>query len=167
MSQLKELLLSQIAHSAWATGQFLGACSGLTADQLDRGLGASHSSIIQTYCHIYDCERVWMRRLIASSGEQRLPPGPAPELTFGFLVQSRSALWQTYFDWIESAKEAQLAEVLTTVLPDGKPVSVPRWQILLHTVNHATLHRGQIVSMLRTLGVTPPNTDLTAYWLTS
>jgi uncharacterized damage-inducible protein DinB len=166
MSQLKELLLSQIAYSAWATGQLLSACSGLTADQLDRGLGASHSSIIQTFCHVYDCERVWMRRLIGSRDEQLLPAGPAPELTFGFLVQSRPALWQTYFDWIQSAKEAELIEVLATVLPDGKLVSVPRWQILLHTVNHSTLHRGQVVTMLRTLGIKPPNTDLTAYWLT-
>jgi len=34
--------------------------------------------------------------------------------------------------------------------------AVPRWQIVLHAVNHSTLHRGQIVTMLRTLGLQPP-----------
>lgn len=165
MSQLKELLLGQIAYSAWATRQLLGACSALTADQLDQDLGASHSSLIRTFCHFYDGERVWLRRLIGTSDEQRLPSGPAPELSFGFLVQSWPALWQTYFDWIESAKEAELTEVLATVLPDGKLLRVPRWQIVLHTVNHSTLHRGEIVTMLRALDMKPPNTDLTAYWL--
>jgi uncharacterized damage-inducible protein DinB len=166
MSQLKELLFSQIAYSAWATSQLLGACSALHADQLGRGLGASHSGILQTYCHIYDGERIWLRRLIGTGDEQRLPSGPAPELTFGFLVQSWPSLWHTYRDWIESATDADLKEILSTVLPDGNLLRVPRWQIVLHTVNHSTLHRGQIVTMLRTLGVKPPNTDLTAFWQT-
>ena len=166
MSQLKQLLLSQTAYSAWATSQLLGACSALTADQLDHGLGATHCSLIQTFCHFYDGERVWLRRLIGTSDEQRLPSGPAPELSFGFLVQSWPSLWQTYRDWIESAKEAELTEIISTVLPDGPLLRVARWQIVLHAVNHSTLHRGQVVTMIRVLGIKPPNTDLTAYWLT-
>ncbi len=166
MSLLKQLLLSQTAYSAWATSQLLGACSALTANQLEHDLGTSHSSLIQTFCHFHDGERVWLRRLIGTSDEQRLPSGPAPELSFGFLVQSWPSLWQTYRDWIESVKEAELTEIISTVLPDGNLLLASRWQIVLHTVNHSTLHRGQIVTMLRTLGVKPPNTDLTAYWLT-
>ena len=34
----------------------------------------------------------------------------------------------------------------------------------MHVVNHATLHRGQIVGMLRQLGVTPPATDIVFYY---
>jgi uncharacterized damage-inducible protein DinB len=30
----------------------------------------------------------------------------------------------------------------------------------MHVVNHGTLHRGQIVCMLRQLGVKPPATDI-------
>ena len=32
-----------------------------------------------------------------------------------------------------------------------------------HVVNHATLHRGQIVGMIRQLGIEPPSTDLLFY----
>jgi uncharacterized damage-inducible protein DinB len=32
-----------------------------------------------------------------------------------------------------------------------------------HVVNHATLHRGQVVGMIRQLGVAPPSTDLLFY----
>jgi uncharacterized damage-inducible protein DinB len=32
-----------------------------------------------------------------------------------------------------------------------------------HVVNHATLHRGQVVGMIRQLGVAPPPTDLLFY----
>ena len=32
-----------------------------------------------------------------------------------------------------------------------------------HVVNHATMHRGQIVGMIRQLGIDPPATDLLFY----
>ena len=41
---------------------------------------------------------------------------------------------------------------------------MPAWQIVMHVVNHGTLHRGQIVGMLRQLGVKPPSTDIVFYY---
>jgi uncharacterized damage-inducible protein DinB len=35
---------------------------------------------------------------------------------------------------------------------------------VVHVVNHATLHRGQVVGMLRQLGIRPPATDLVFYY---
>jgi uncharacterized damage-inducible protein DinB len=32
-----------------------------------------------------------------------------------------------------------------------------------HVINHATLHRGQVVEMIRQLGLEPPSTDLLFY----
>jgi len=46
---------------------------------------------------------------------------------------------------------------------DGSPGETPASQLVLHVVNHATLHRGQVVGMLRQLGVKPPNTDFFFY----
>jgi uncharacterized damage-inducible protein DinB len=165
MSQLKQLLLAHTAYSAWATSQLLKACSPLTFDQLDSGLGASHSSILRTFRHIHDSERVWLHRII-EGGSHPLPPGPAPEHSFEFLVQSWPELWQGYRQWLESASGAELTTELSTIVPNGADLRVPRWQIVLHAVNHSTLHRGQIITMLRTLGIQPPNTDLTEYCLT-
>jgi uncharacterized damage-inducible protein DinB len=165
MSQLKQLLLAHTAYSAWATSQLLKACSPLTFDQLDSGLGASHSSILRTFRHIHDSERVWLHRII-EGGSHPLPPGPAPEHSFEFLVQSWPELWQGYRQWLESASDAELTTELSTIVPNGADLRVPRWQIVLHAVNHSTLHRGQIITMLRTLGIQPPNTDLTEYCLT-
>jgi uncharacterized damage-inducible protein DinB len=141
----------------------LNVCASLTAEQLDRSLGASHASILRTFRHVHDGERVWLQRLV-EGGSKRLPSGPAPEHSFEFLVQSWPELWRGYRKWLESASDADLVEELSTVLPDGGDFSVPRWQIVLHAINHSTFHRGQIVSMLRALGVQPPNTDLTRYY---
>jgi uncharacterized damage-inducible protein DinB len=37
-------------------------------------------------------------------------------------------------------------------------------ETLLHTVDHSSYHRGQLVSMLRQLGQTPPANGLVAYY---
>jgi uncharacterized damage-inducible protein DinB len=36
---------------------------------------------------------------------------------------------------------------------------------LLHVVNHSTLHRGQVMGMLRQLGKQPPATDIFNFYL--
>jgi uncharacterized damage-inducible protein DinB len=165
MSQPKELLLAHLGYSAWATRRVLGACSVLTVEQLDKGMGASHSSILQTLRHIHDGERVWLRRLVEVD-DDRLPRGSAPEHSFEFLVQSWPGIWDGYRGWLEAVSDDDLALEVSTVLPDDAVFRVPRWQIVLHAINHSTFHRGQIVTMLRGFGVQPPNTDLTAYCAT-
>jgi uncharacterized damage-inducible protein DinB len=40
-------------------------------------------------------------------------------------------------------------------------------QIVLHLVNHGTLHRGQVMGMIRQLGIAPPGTDLMRYYMTA
>jgi uncharacterized damage-inducible protein DinB len=72
MSQLKEILLAHTGYSAWAMRQVLEACSDLTLEQLERGFGASHSSLLGTFRHIHDGERVWLIRL-GQGDSERLP----------------------------------------------------------------------------------------------
>jgi uncharacterized damage-inducible protein DinB len=164
MSDLKQLLIVQTGYSAWATRQLLDACSCLTPEHLDSGLGASHSSILRTFRHMYDGERVWLQRL-GTMGEWRLPQGPSPKPSFEFLVQSWPELWLGYRRCLESASGAGLTREHTTLLPADTHIHGPHWRIVLHAVNHSTLHRGQIITMLRSFGVSCPNTDLTSYYL--
>ena len=43
----------------------------------------------------------------------------------------------------------------------------PFWQMAQHVVNHASYHRGQVVTMLRQLGVPPPKSlDMIAFYRT-
>ena len=165
MSQLRELLLAHIGYSAWSTRRVLEACSPLTEEQLGSNCGASHTSLLQTFRHSNDGERVWLRRLVEVDND-RLPRGSAPEHSFESLVQSWPELWEGYRRWLEAASEGDLTFVVSTVLPDDGVFRVPRWQIVLHAINHTSFHRGQIITMLRGFGVQPPNTDLTAYYAT-
>ncbi len=165
MSALKQLVLAQTGYNEWATRRVLNACSSLSLEQLESELGASHSSVLGTLNHIYDGELVWLERL-KEDGIWRLPEEPAPARSFKFLVQAWPELWLGYRQWIDSASEADLTHEFTTLLPAEAQLRGPRWQIILHVVNHSTLHRGQIITMLRTFGLKPPNVDLMSFSVT-
>ena len=47
---------------------------------------------------------------------------------------------------------------------DGTPFESSLKQVVLHVVNHATLHRGQVMGLFRQAGVKPPATDLIFYY---
>jgi uncharacterized damage-inducible protein DinB len=65
--------------------------------------------------------------------------------------------------YLEGLSDADLARDFAYTRFTGEPYSLPLVQQLLHVVNHATLHRGQIVGMIRQLGIVPPTTDLLFY----
>jgi uncharacterized damage-inducible protein DinB len=46
----------------------------------------------------------------------------------------------------------------------GDPFKNTVREIVMHVVNHATIHRGQVMGMLRQMGVAPPPTDLIFFY---
>jgi uncharacterized damage-inducible protein DinB len=171
-SSLKQLLLDDADYTGWASQQLLGVCSKLTPAQLDQDLGASHASLIRTLRHIYFAERIWLRRLVAGAlpplieiGDQRLFDDGANEPSLEDLVAGWPEVWRGLHDWIDHADDDTLTAPMSTALPNGEQFQLTRWEILTHAVNHSTLHRGQIIGMLRALGVSPPNVDTFSYYL--
>jgi uncharacterized damage-inducible protein DinB len=172
MSTTRRLLLSDVDYSAWANQQLLAVCSALTSDQLTRDLGASHRSILETLHHIFYAERVWRDRLLKNAlpplievGDQRLFADPPPEPSLEDLKQNWPGVWQRLRQWVEDRPKAELLAELPCLKPDGEHLRLSPAQIIVHSVNHSTLHRGQIISMLRTFGVRPPNTDQFSFYM--
>ena len=73
-------------------------------------------------------------------------------------------LQENWEKWSEGLSDCDLDRDANYTLLDGTPFTTPVWQIVLHLVNHATLHRGQVMAMLRQLGTKPPATDLIFYY---
>ena len=163
----KPMLLNDVRRSAWGNGNLLDACAALTAEELERDLRISHNSILATLGHIYDAERVWLNclRTTADLGTWRLPQGPAPELSLDALRQKWPELWNGFDRWLEELPENSLTVELMLQLPGGIERGFPRWKILRHVLDHSTLHRGQIVGMIRMLGHTPPPNSPMDYYL--
>ena len=166
MATMKQALLWDFGYSAWANQLLLDGCSALTAEELDRDLGSSHRSITATLLHTYYAERAWLKRLRADLmppaieiGDQRLFKDPAPEPGLAELKVRWPEVSVGFRQYLEALPDADFDEDLC-----GVDCSMPRWKLMLHIVNHSTLHRGQVVSMIRQLGKQPPQTDLMSYY---
>lgn len=167
MSLPKQWLLHQLAYSAWANQLLLDTCASLTQDELHRDLGSSHATILRTLRHIYYAERVWLKRLRANAmpplveiGDQRLFCDPSPEPDLPTLQKNWPPVYDGLQEYLQALPEADLTSELR-----GVDCSIPIWKLILHSVNHSTLHRGQVLSMLRQLGKQPPNLDIFSFHL--
>jgi uncharacterized damage-inducible protein DinB len=154
----KQVLITDVRRSAWADRGLLEGCSALTADELVRDFRISHNSILATLRHIYDGERVWLLCLgtTADGGTWRLPIGPAPELSLEALGRKWPEIWEGFERWLEEQSESSLRVELMLQLPGGIERRFPRWKILRHVMEHSTMHRGQVIGMIRMLGHEPP-----------
>jgi uncharacterized damage-inducible protein DinB len=168
MTTLKDTVRIDLQYSAWATRRLLEACSSLSADEQRHELGVSHGSLLKTLHHIQVWEQFWTGCLVAD----RIPPldqignVPTPAgLRFDELVQSWPEIWAELDRWVETETDETLSRTLLFKLSSESQWDCPRWQIVRHFVNHATLHRGQIISMLRAFGRKPPCVDYFEYHL--
>lgn len=169
---VKELLQTQLEYSEWATRLLLKASEKLTPEEFLRDLGASHSSVGGTLLHILYGERAWTNRLVTNSlcefdllGDARSDPGPPLKPGYETLIRNWPVVWSSAREWLDGLSDEELGYELPSLRTDGTNFYFSRWQIVVHMVNHSTLHRGQVISMLRTLGKQPPNLDIfTFYW---
>ncbi|MGA2391480.1 MAG: DinB family protein [Candidatus Sulfotelmatobacter sp.] len=167
MSLAKQVLLVEVRQSAWANRNSLDACSALAPEELERDLRISHTNLLSTLRHICDGERVWLDclRTTPDGGTWRLPQGAPPEPSFEELSRTWPVIWTGFEPWLEALPETSLEKELMLQLPGGIERSFPRWQILRHVLSHSTMHRGQIVGMIRMLGHHPPPSSFMDYYL--
>jgi uncharacterized damage-inducible protein DinB len=171
MTTTRQLLLTELDYTVWANLTLLDASATLTAEELSRNLGASHRSVLRTLRHIYDGERFWTNNLITNSipsVAEMEAAGAAdqaqPDPVFEVLRQAWPKVWADARQWLGSLSEEELSSEISCRDRDGTEFFLPRWKVFLHMVHHSTLHRGQIITMFRTLGKHPPSTELFTYY---
>ncbi len=152
---------THLRYSGWASRRLLGAAVTLGPEDLNRDMGVSHRSVLGTLAHIHFADRTWFSRVADPSIESDSAGDPPALQT---LEGDWSRIQKRWEEWAGSLTDADLTHVVSYKTSQGTPHQTPVWQIVLHVVNHATLHRGQVMAMLRRLGVPPPPTDLIFYY---
>jgi uncharacterized damage-inducible protein DinB len=142
-------------YTNWASRKLLDAISNLSPECLERPNGISHGSILGTLAHVQWADWIWYTRVVE--------PIDKPGGTLEALQTEWPELQRRWEAWADSLVDADLNRELTYKLLNGSELTSPIWHIVLHVVNHGTLHRGQVAGMLRQLNIAPPNTDLIAY----
>lgn len=156
-------LQSLFAYSRWATDCLLGACEALPEGEWSRDLGSSFPSLRDTFVHIVGADWAWLRRWQGDSPQA--PPEWKATASAAELRTILEAVHRERSAFFGALTEADLSQVVRFRFLSGAQGAQPLGSLALHVVNHATYHRGQVVTMLRQLGVTPPPTDLYVFLL--
>lgn len=153
-------------YTEWANDLALDAATRLSDENLRRDFGISHKSIFGTLVHMAGAEWIWWERWNGRS--------PAKDEAWSLwstdscadlvtLKQRWSDLVDDRAQFISKLDEERLSAELAFKLLSGDPNSMRLVDQMQHVANHATMHRGQIVGMIRQLGIDPPATDLIFY----
>lgn len=149
------------AYHRWANGRVLDAVLALDAEAYGRGLVSSFPSIRETVVHALSAEWVWLRRWKGRS-PTAMPVGWA-EMPVDELAAAWSVVEAEQGHFVAGLGSEDLDRVVEYRDMRGDAFAQPLWQLLRHVVNHATYHRGQIVTLLRQVGAEPPSTDMVLF----
>lgn len=155
---MKELLSQYATYNIWANNELLKLILTLSNEQQQQEIASSYSTLCKTILHCWDAESIWWQRLKLQ--EQIIPPNATPNLTIENIANGWQQQSKLFGDWVANANDAQLNHVFAYQNSKREQFKQPVWQMLQHVFNHATYHRGQLVTMLRQLGVDKiPMTD--------
>ena len=153
-------------YTEWANDLAMEAAAKLPDEGLRRDLGISHKSIFGTLVHMAGAEWIWVERWHGRSPTKAEAWSRWSIEACGDLPTLRDCwteLVNQRTQFVSELDEPGLAAELSFKLLSGDLSSMPLIHQMQHVVNHATLHRGQVVGMIRQLGIEPPATDLIFY----
>ena len=158
LNEFRELF----AYNAWANRLLFDASAALPADLYQRDLKSSHGGIHGTLAHIVWAEHLWLNRWL-----EKANPAVAQgkDLHTAAAVRARWEEIETERGrFLAQLSEGQMTETRTVKPSTGGEYQHSFGQMFQHTVDHSSYHRGQVVTMLRQVGVVPPVTGLIFFY---
>lgn len=153
---IKPLLDQYADYDLWANSRFVRRLQHEPDEVLDHHVPSSFPSLRATILHIRDAENAWLCRL---TGIMAAWPAEEANAIDGLVKYSARLR-----DLIHGMDEDSLLADRTYKDLRGNQHTQPAWQMLMHCLNHSTQHRGQLITIMRSLGLEDiPANDLVAY----
>jgi uncharacterized damage-inducible protein DinB len=155
---MKDLLQKFAAYNIWANQKIMEVILALPEEKQLAEVPSSFNSLFKTILHMWDAESAWWQRMKLQ--ERLVIPsenfnGNMKDVVNGLMQQSGQ-----WLDWVSSASDIALDHVFQYQNTKKEQFKQPIYQMMLHVFNHGTYHRGQLINMLRQLGVEKlPQTD--------
>ena len=153
-------------YTEWANNLAMDAADRLGDESLRRDFGISHKSIFGTLVHMAGADWIWLERWNGRSpnrDEAWSLWSTDSCVDLAMLNERWTKLADDRARFVSELDETRLGAELPFKLLSGDPSSMPLVDQMQHIVNHSTMHRGQVVGMIRQLGTEPPATDLLFY----
>ncbi len=158
---MKEMLQQYAAYNIWATKILIDRINKLPEEKIIQEVASSFPSIYKTVNHMWLAEEAWWQRLKLVENVVL----QSEKFSGSFAEQYSQLAKQSilFKEWIDVANDNQLKHVFAYVRNKEQHKMVVH-DMLLHVFNHATYHRGQLVTILRQLGEDKiPQTDFSAW----
>jgi uncharacterized damage-inducible protein DinB len=161
----KQYFTELAEYTVWANDTVYTWLEKISDEQWKQEVKSSFPSIYATVLHMAAADKAWVQRLSKATQFENLTE------TFKGSPQELLQVWkkgmQDFEQFIKELDEDKFDEYLAFKNIKGIPHNQPYWQLFAHVVNHATYHRGQLVTMLREVGYTDlSSTDMTTYFRT-
>jgi len=162
--KVNELLQNYASFNQWAHKRLLDLICTLPLEQQHAIVPSSFDSLYKTVFHVWGAESLWLGRLNLSP---IIITGDPFNESMEKLSTALEAIDQLWVEWTQSRSDEQLVQKLNYHNKAGVPFTQSYDLLLHHIFNHRTYHNGQLVTMLRALGVTNiPSTDFVAWTFT-
>jgi uncharacterized damage-inducible protein DinB len=155
---MKETVLKYARYNQWANHKIVNLLTNQAPEFIEKEITSSFPTIKKTILHIADAELIWHSRL-ANTPFPELPS--KTDVSIEIVKDSNRLL----IEYISSKDDAYFNDSTTYKNLKGEPFTSINNAIFMHVFNHATFHRGQLVSMLRNAGFNLPieSTDFISF----
>lgn len=160
----KKHLVELATYNNWADHITIEWLQQIRIEQWKQNIESSFSSIEKTTTHIVSAKRIWVDFWKGVSSPIYLSTqfeGNKNELIEIWNKTSTDLAWV-----IQNYPERDYQKPVDFVYPNARKGQMIFWHSFLHFINHATYHRGQLVTLLNQVGFTNlSNTDLGAFFI--
>lgn len=155
---MKEILSRFAAYNLWANQKIMETILTLPEEKQKTEVPSSFSNLYRTVLHMWDAETAWWQRMKLQ--ERIIIPSENFIGTMRDVVNGLNQQNQQWLDWVSNSTDNALDHVFQYQNSKKEQFKQPIYQMVLHVFNHGTYHRGQLINMLRQLGIEKlPQTD--------
>lgn len=144
---MNQRYIDYAAYNIWANNRLINNLSKQNDELLNRELTASFPTIRATILHLWLAETGWLSRIKGNGWET------SNVTEFSGSNMELFALWQTTSLNFKNFIETTDLEKQILFKHKGEKFSIPVREIAQTVFNHGSYHRGQLVMMMRQLGI--------------
>lgn len=153
MQSIPDLLLRKAKFMQWGDERIMAAAGNVHADEYYRDRGISFGSLHKLLVHVMGAQWVWLQRWKGNS------PPKLPDVADYPTRESIAGYWpvlhREFIDFIAAENSETLLRSIHYRNSRGEAFTLPLLELILHTLDHGTYHRGQANTLIKLAGGTP------------
>ena len=149
---MKSLLINYQQYNHWANEKMCKYLEGIDEQGITSTEREEFETIKNIILHIADSEQTWLARL----NGKNIPHMHNLDIaeSFSGICHSIRKNSDEFIAFLSEKEDSFFLLSTEYVNLKGKTFSQNNAEIILHSMNHSTFHRGQVISMLRHVGYT-------------